>query len=215
MEAHEPETAGSDAADLQSEVGSLPGVRAVRVVSTPAGRISEVHVVADGSKSAKQLVRDVQTLALARLGLNIDYRIVSVVHLGDEDMPAYPTPARIRSIRWTTEGGRATCSVAVDVDGDETTGEAQGGASQTSRVRLPAIATIDALRIALELDEEVDLADVRVTDIAERRVAVVAIVRISESSEELVIGSALVGADEADAAARAVLDAFRRRLLQG
>src|SRR5438552_2368043 len=77
---------------FEREIASLPEVRAVRVVATNAGRITEIHLIAEGGKAPKQLVRDVQTLAQAKFGVEIDHRIVSVVQFSG-DVPLAPEVA--------------------------------------------------------------------------------------------------------------------------
>src|SRR4051795_10385415 len=70
--------------DFEAALRHLPGVRAVSVVTGAAARPTEVHVLADRNKPAKQVVRDIQSLAMARYDLDIDHRIVSVVQIDDE-----------------------------------------------------------------------------------------------------------------------------------
>lgn len=70
---------------LQEELQRIPAVRSARVIGND--QPSEIHIVAGPERSAKQLVRDVQSLSAAGFGMTIDHRIVSVVQLEDEDLP--------------------------------------------------------------------------------------------------------------------------------
>jgi hypothetical protein len=47
---------------------SLEGVLSARVVTTPLGEVSEVHVLAQAGIPAKQLVRNIESALLAQLG---------------------------------------------------------------------------------------------------------------------------------------------------
>jgi hypothetical protein len=76
-------------AALEAELSRIPGVTAARVVLDDAGAPSEIHVLATPDKPAKQVVRDIQSVALARFDVEVDRRIVSVVQL--ESPPAMPT----------------------------------------------------------------------------------------------------------------------------
>jgi hypothetical protein len=67
---------------LEEDLQRVPGVRNARVVGIDSP--SEIHIVATPERSAKQVVRDVQSLASAGFGLTIDHRIVSVVQLADD-----------------------------------------------------------------------------------------------------------------------------------
>ena len=71
-----------DLTEVEREICRLPDVSIVRLVAEPDGRVSEVHVVAHQGKHPKQIVRDVQSIALASFGLELDRRIISVVQLG-------------------------------------------------------------------------------------------------------------------------------------
>ena len=68
--------------ELERELCRLPEISAARVVVDGSGRPTEVHILADTAKHAKQVVRDVQSVALASFGIELDRRIVSVVQLG-------------------------------------------------------------------------------------------------------------------------------------
>ncbi len=81
--------------DLEAALTKLPGVRAVSVVTNAEAAPLEVHVVALPGKPAKQLVRDVQSLALAELGISVDHRTVSVVQLDDEVPDAPPVASLV------------------------------------------------------------------------------------------------------------------------
>lgn len=67
--------------ELEDSLRAIPGVRAASVVTGPDARPTEVHVLANPGKPAKQVVRDVQSVAMAQFGLDIDHRIVSVVQI--------------------------------------------------------------------------------------------------------------------------------------
>ena len=79
--------------ELEDALAGIPGVRAVSVVTGPDATPTEVHVLASQGKPAKQVVRDVQSLAMASYGLALDHRIVSVVQIGDDATVASIAPA--------------------------------------------------------------------------------------------------------------------------
>jgi len=81
-----------DLAVVERELCRIPEVRAARIVADDEGNPVEVHVLAAPGKTPKQVVRDVQSVALAANGLDLDHRIVSVVQLDDTNGTA-PVPA--------------------------------------------------------------------------------------------------------------------------
>jgi hypothetical protein len=70
-------------------VGEVVSVVAARIVPGFERPVDEVHVVATTERNPKQIVRDVQSLLYAQLGVSIDHRVVSVVQIdvaGDLDV---------------------------------------------------------------------------------------------------------------------------------
>jgi hypothetical protein len=59
---------------------SLDGVLSARVVTTPLGEVSEIHILATSGQTPKQVVRNVESALLAHLGLKVDHRKISVAH---------------------------------------------------------------------------------------------------------------------------------------
>src|SRR5271169_2416676 len=106
-------TAALDVQAIENEVSRLPEVVACRIVSDSLGQPVEVHVLAHSGKHPKQVVRDVQSVAMASFGVDIDRRIVSVVQLTpeDESVVEHDTSldrATVGSIQSQIEGRRAT-----------------------------------------------------------------------------------------------------------
>jgi len=213
--------------ELEDSLRQVPGIRAVSVVTGPDSAPTEIHIVANRSKGAKQVVRDVQSLALAAHGIDIDHRIVSVVQFDDSDeTPAvirlpdtydHPTSSEnaarpvIASISIRTAGSEADASVVVSTGDDSYEGRSIGPSTMSHRHTLVARATLDAVGELLGLPAEIEFATV--TPMGTRRMAACVIqVAVPRVGELVLTGSALVRNDEADAVARAVLDALNRRL---
>src|SRR5689334_10459834 len=75
-----------DLTEVEREICRLPDVSIARLVAEHDGRVSEVHIVARAGKHPKQIVRDVQSIALASFGLDLDRRVISVVQLGGNQL---------------------------------------------------------------------------------------------------------------------------------
>ncbi|MDQ1726171.1 MAG: hypothetical protein QOK14_216 [Frankiaceae bacterium] len=201
--------------ELEEALRRIPGVRAASVVTMHDATPTEVHILADRAKAPKQLVRDIQSLALASYDLDLDHRIVSVVQLDDEDVAVEPDTessvrALVASVMTQTAGSDATVSVTIRTGGDEYTGTASGATSAGVRARLVARATLDALGELLGTPAEVEQSSV--LPVGGRLVAVSVIHLTTRQGELVLSGSAIVRNDEADAVARSVLDAVNRRL---
>jgi len=212
--------AGLDVQAIESEIARLPEIVACRIVADPLGRPLEVHALAHPGKHPKQVVRDIQSVALASFGLEIDRRIVSVVQLGptsagDPDVPVPLSRIAVGAIQSQLEGRRATIRVGLASGGIEATGFAEGSIAAAIRLRLVATATLDALRQLHSWAEAVDVEDASVDVVGSQEVVVVSLIHVDPPNEFQLVGTALARQAPDVATVRAVLDAVNRRISQG
>lgn len=198
--------------ELEETLCRLPTVDAVRIVGDN-GTVSEIHVLASPGKTAKQVVRDVQSLAMASFGLTIDRRIISVVQIENEEI-GQKERAAIIEIKEVPEGTRLQVSVTLGWQNEMFVGEANGPSAAATRLRLVGEATLDALERAIGDDIALALAAVETPMVGNRPVAVAQIVMVSGGEERFMVGSAIVGQDPSQSAVRAVLDALNRQVPQ-
>lgn len=206
---------------LEEELCRLSGVLAVRVVGDRIGRPIEVHVLADNSKPAKQTVRDVRSVAQTVFGLELDHRIVSVAQFDTNESDESPTqsaPARtetrvrVESVRFDSQGVRATAQVVLAAGEQQQSGFAEGSVAAIGRPQLIAAATLDALRQVEPAADAVHLSAADIARVGKNRIAVVTVVWVEPPLELPMSGSAVVRRDRDDAIARALLDAVNRRI---
>ncbi len=212
--------------EFEDELKRLPGIIAASVVTGPDAVPNEIHVLAEPGKPPKQVVRDVQSFAMLKLGLDIDHRIVSVVQIGGDEFAltspgepdleldaddALPRPA-IGSIMVRTAGNETEALVTVSATGGHLfDGRAVGPSGAAHRCRLVAQATLNALEELLGSTADVESS--QVVAAGSREVALTVLtVSVPRLGEQLLTGSALVRGDESEAVARSVLDALNRRL---
>ena len=208
--------------ELEDALRRIQGVKAASVVTGPDAVPTEVHVLAAPGKPAKQVVRDVQSLALARYDIDIDHRIVSVVQIG-EDEPSLEvvrpeaeeeepsTRPVIAAIMVRSSGGLIEATVSMSVGDTVFEGRAEGAAGHSHRARLVAMATLDAVHELLGQPCEVESSVV--LPVGGRDVAVsVLTMMVPRAGEQVLTGSAAVRGDEAEAVARSVLAALNRQL---
>jgi len=198
--------------ELEASLGRLPGVQAVRVVTGPDAKPTEVHVLASRDKTPKQLVRDIQSLAMAQFDLEVDHRIVSVVQFDEAEAKGPNAPrVLIATITAQTTGLESTATVTLASGGTLFDGTASAPATPSSRPRLIARATLNAVAALMPVGA-CDIEYAQIAQIGGREVAVSVVQLVTPEGETIVTGSALVRGDESDAVARSVLDALNRRL---
>lgn len=229
-----------DLAEVESELCRIPEVQAARIVTGADGQPVEVHILATTGKAAKQLVRDVQSVAIAASGLDIDHRIVSVVQLEDADaMKAKDTLAEhspatngdgsngsastldpvateriiVTSVNLVKQAVRCTGMVTLSRGEESVAGTAEGTVASSARWRIVAEAALNALKLLDPSAASVAVEMAGVHRIGDRALGVVTLVMVIPPNEELLAGVAPVrGHAEEDAVARAVLNATNRRL---
>ena len=214
--------------EVEQELSRIPDVRGVRIVTDQFERPVEVHVLSSTAKHPKQIVRDIQSVAKVKFDMELDHRVISVVQLGNEQLPEITnggsvapaaataieddriTVARVGTAR---NGLRCTATVGLARAGEEQLGEAEGTVASGNIRLLVAKATLDALCGLDARAERLDVEAVGVQNLASRSFATASIVLLNPPYEEVLLGSAPVrAAGEEDAVARAVLDATNRRL---
>src|SRR6476661_6527134 len=92
-----------DVAKIEELLGQVRGVLAVRVVTDEQGQIDELHVVGSPGRSAKQMVRDVESLLYVRGGVRIDHRKISLVQIAESAIQ--PAQVRVRLLEITRTTG--------------------------------------------------------------------------------------------------------------
>ncbi len=210
--------AAFDLPSVEAEICRLPEIVACRIVADSLSRPVEVHVLARMGKHPKQVVRDIQSVALASFGLEFDRRIVSVVQLANNGSdPASEAPSAvarpaISSVQSHAQGTRVAMRVSLALGEHEVTGFAEGSAASGARPRLVASAALDALCQLESAAVGFDLEAVELVRIGSQDVVIVSLVWIDPPMEQRLVGSALVLQSPETAAARAVLDATNRRL---
>jgi hypothetical protein len=199
-----------DAPTLEHAIRRIPGVEAARVVMngpTP----SEVHVLTAPGKAPKQVVRDVQSVAMASLGIPLDRRIVSVVQVDQNDIGGSDRPV-IEDVAEEIDGSRMIITVTLAWHDQKLVGRATGPAAATTRMRVVAEAALSAVEETLDGHAALAISAVDTPRIGGHAVCVAVIVIVSGGEELVVSGSALAGSDPSRSMVRAVLDGLNRQV---
>ena len=138
-------------------LATLEGVLSARVVTTPLGEVSEIHVLAKSGLQPKQIVRNIESALLAQLGLKVDHRKISIAQTADVkplealEREAVRDLALQRTVLFedlTLAPGRRshriTLSVTLSCGGRTETAEEES--SDTPRSRVEAAARVEECR---------------------------------------------------------------------
>jgi hypothetical protein len=224
---HQP-IGGADAPDpwgvrrAENLLTSLEGVLSARVVTTPLGEVSEVHVLAQAGLSPKQVVRNVESALLAQLGLKVDHRKISIAQTAEvkpiEALEKDTVREKVlqRAVLFEdlevlpgSRPHRVGLTVSLSYNGIRETAEAESSDTPRSRVEAAARATITVLDRLLD-DSSVALEGARIVDAFDRQFAFVAVQGLGGRETLLLTGTAEIRESAERAAVFAVLDATNR-----
>jgi hypothetical protein len=201
---------------------SLEGVLSARVVTTPLGEVSEVHILAQAGLPAKQLVRNIESALLAQLGLRVDHRKISIAQTADVkpietlDRHAVRERSLMRAVLFeglTVQPGRrpqrSLVQVALTCGGKSEGAEEEAADTMRGRVEAAAKATVAVLDRLLNKGSML-LEGARVIQALDREVVFVTVQAMNGRDSVLLTGTAEVRQSPERAAVLAVLDATNR-----
>jgi len=199
-------------ASMEMYINKVPGVLSSRIV-VENGEITEIHVLADSTRNAKQIARDVQSVIMAQFGIDIDYKVVSVAQIDVGAKP--PSEYRIVFSSYSFVNSGLTSEARVILTrGDEVfEGFAEGPNTTMNKYKIIANATLDAVSKLIPKNHLFLLEDVDIFNIAKSRIVVVGVTHVTNSQEELLTGSSLIRKDEGESVVKATLDAINRRVM--
>jgi len=201
-----------DPQELEGAINQVRGVVANRVVPGDKGGLSEIHVMASTKRAPKQIVRDIESLLFVKFGFRVDYRKISLVQLGEEQILPLGL-SRLKLISVHCKPGPVGAEAEVQIGSPEGlhVGLVQG--EGVGEAELVAQATLNALQQVVGAKAELALQGVERFDLGGRKIIVVQVSFLFPAGEETLLGVSFIGGEgEREASARAALDAVNRRL---
>lgn len=197
--------------EVEVAVTEIPGVRGARLVPGFDRQVDELHVLTTVDRSAKQTVRDVQTVLMARFGISTDHRVISVAQLEErQGRPALRGRPVIAEVGVVRTGTMLEACVVLQDRSATHRGVASGAATPGGRRRAVAQATLRAIAPLLGGSASLELEAVENVDLAGRSLVTV-VVEFRAGRRQLgLAGAALVHDTTDDAVTCAVLDALNR-----
>lgn len=200
------------AGEIESIICRLKDVIAASVVADSQGHLEEIHVLASGARSAKQVVRDIESALMARLGYSVDHKIISVAQVEDTSPRYDHSRLKFSDVSISIDGNKTEATVRLAKNGVVYSGTASGTSAPTSQMKLIAEATLRAIQSSALSDAVFILEDVDEITIGGRRVAVVLVSTFTDRGENILVGSAVIKQDIWKGVVNATLDAVNRRL---
>jgi hypothetical protein len=203
-------------------IASLTGILSARVVVTPLGEVSEIHVLTRSDQQAKQVVRNIESALMAQLGMKIDHRKISVAQTADVkpiealQQEAISTRAKQRvvvfrglEIRPAERPQRVLVRVKLTYGEREAEAEERGTDTLRNRVEAAARAAAACLD-ELVPDNSLALEGAQLVEAFERRFVFVAVHGLGGREAQLLTGTCEIRESAERSAVLAVLDATNR-----
>lgn len=204
-------------------ITSLTGVLGARIVATPMGEITEIHVLTTTEVAPKQVVRNIESALMAQLGLRVDHRKISVAQTaevrrleqgavgGVVQEGSGRRVALFQSVEMRPAGKlqRVEVVVRMESEGREVEGVAEGADTLRNRVEAAARAATAALEEVVQ-DPAIVLEGAKLVEAFDRTFVFVAIQGLGGRESNLLTGTCEVRDSAERAAVLAVLDATNR-----
>jgi hypothetical protein len=204
-----------DAAGLEQLIYQVRGIQAARVVTSESGAIDEVHVVGLPGRSAKQMVRDIESILYVRGGVRLDHRKVSLVQLEEAGVQRQGPRVLLLDVAVETQGPVSAVTVALGLRDQQASSTYSGAEDdRADLLLLTARATVRAIGGLIGPVATLNVERMAATDFGELRVCLSHLSLETETGVETLLGVALVRDAVPAAAARSVLDAVNRPLLR-
>ena len=200
---------------------SLQGVLSARVVVSPVGEVTEIHVLTQSGNPPKQMVRNVESALLAHLGLKVDHRKISIAQTAEvkpiaalEEMAVKSRALQREVLFKGLEVGHAgshrmRVTVTLVLDGDEVTGVRELVDTSKARMQGSAAATVAALDSVLPIGN-FELEGVKLVNAFDTDLVCVGVHVVEGRHTHILLGTAQVRGSTEQSAALAVLDATNR-----
>lgn len=197
---------------MEELINRVQSVISSRVVAEN-NQIAEIHVLADNSRNAKQIARDVQSVLMAEFKVDVNYKIISVAQIETNGRLFNDERIAFTNLTFINDGVNLEVTVMLTKGSEIYEGTYKGVNTERNKNRIIVNATLKCVSKILPDDHNLILEDVDIYSFAKKRIAVVAVTHATPQNEELLVGSSIVKKDDGEALVKAALDALNRRVI--
>lgn len=201
---------GNLSEEIKKLICKLPEIKHCSIVCNQDKEIQEIHVLAGMSRNIKQMVRDIQSAINAKFGINIDYKIISIAQIDENDYKE--ARLKLEGISVNNIENSIEAIVSLKLEDKVFEGKSRRVRSRSNKFKAIADATLFALEDYLKIGQVFYLEDIQVVLIANREVTTCVIGFAIDGREELLSGCSIINSDENEAVVKAVLSAVNRKI---
>ena len=195
---------------IEQTIEKLDSIVSSKIVLGEENSFDEIHVVSNRTRSAKQLVRDIQSILIATYNIQIDHKKISIAEIQDDRIKKSQCRLKITSVSHDNNGQKATVKVALDNERDIFENSIIGINTSRNIDRMLVDATLKTVEEAYGYEDAFILEDIKTANVSADQVVIVVITGIHNGFEQRLCGSCLIKSDYKEAVVKATLDALNR-----
>lgn len=195
---------------IEDNLEKVDSVISCRIILGELEDINEVHIVSNGSRSPKQISRDIQSILIATYNIHIDYKKISIAEIPDPTVGKVKNRLKIERVAHENNGTRSLIKVAIENEGKLYENSKMGVNVIRNIERMLVNSTLANIEAALGYEDVFILEDIRTINVSSDKVVVVVIMGFLDGNEHRLCGSCLVRNDYKEAVVKATLDAVNR-----
>lgn len=195
---------------IERTIEKLDSIVSCKIISGDNNIFDEIHIVSNGSRSAKQLVRDIQSVLIATYNIQIDHKKISIAEIQDNSLKKADCRLKIMSVSHDNSGQKAMVKVVLDNHRNIFENSRIGVNTSRNIDRMLVDVTLKTVEDAYGYEEVFILEDIKTINISTDKVVIVVIACLDGGYEEKLCGSCLVKNDYKEAVVKATLDALNR-----
>lgn len=196
--------------EIKSLVCRIPDVLSCKVILGDKNEVEDIHVLCSTGRNIKQLVRDIQSAVSARFNMEIDYKVISVAQIEENEYK--DNRLKIDSISMMNMDNSLKANVVLENEEKTFEGVSIKVKSTTNKYKAVAEATILALEAFINTNSIFYLEGIEKTKIAGRDAFLCLVGYTYKNTENLLIGSSLIKTDENEAVVKSALNALNRMI---
>lgn len=208
--------------EIEKFLKNLNGILFAKIILSDDEDIKEIHIITNHSTNPKKVIRDIESLLLAKYNIEVDYRKISIAqvkedeinngHMTDESKPL--VRLKISDVKISNKGNHFEVVVDLESDGKIFSGRMSGVNWEKNHEYLVAKAALEGINSFLEGSVFFQIDEIREIELeSNKKLAVVSIDLINSKRKENLVGSTMVDGDFNHAVVKAILKATNRRIL--
>ena len=195
---------------IEKTIEKLNSVISSKIILGENKEIEEVHIVSNGFRAAKQIVRDIQSVLIATYNVQIDHKIISIAEIQDESLKKAQSRLKLVSISHDNKGQKVAIKVSLDNNRDVFENSTAGINTSRNIDRMLVDVTLKTVEDAYGYEDTFILEDIKLVNVSMEKVVIVVITCIKDSYIKRLCGSSLIKSDYKEAVVKATLDALNR-----